>query len=238
MSPRSQPGSKHYIVLVSCSPIGFSKAMSVILYVATSSAGKLRDFEIAARTGTGDFRFLPLPGLNDIPPPVEDASTFEENARLKAIEYSHHGLGQIVIADDSGLEVDALDGAPGVRSARYAADAGFDPGGQYLPTDEINNQFLIGNLRDIPTAKRTARYRCALAAARDGNCICAAQGSVEGQILNVPRGSGGFGYDPFFYLPDLGQTMAEIDPVHKLRFSHRGHAVRNLLQQLSALKLA
>ncbi len=207
--------------------------MPLTLYVATTNAGKLRDFDEVARTCTGDIHFLPLPGLNEIPPPAEDASTFEENARLKAIEYSGHAPGCIVLADDSGLEVDALHGAPGVRSARYAFDAGFYPDLlRSLPADECNNLLLIENLQSIPSALRTARYRCVLAAARDGECVTVAHGTVEGMILEFPRGKGGFGYDPFFYLPAIDRTMAEIDLGKKLQLSHRGNALRALLATL------
>jgi XTP/dITP diphosphohydrolase len=206
--------------------------MPLALYVATTNPGKLRDFDEIARTCTGNISFLPLPGLKDIPPPPEDAFTFEENARSKAIAYSLHASGCIVLADDSGLEVDVLHGAPGVRSARYAADAGFNPDllGS-LSADECNNLLLIENLRGVPSALHTARYRCVLAAACDGECVSVAHGTVEGIILESPRGSGGFGYDPLFYLPKIDRTMAEIELREKLQLSHRGHALRALLQQ-------
>ncbi|MGC1785040.1 MAG: non-canonical purine NTP pyrophosphatase [Acidobacteriaceae bacterium] len=204
--------------------------MPLTLYVATGSPGKLRDFDIAGKECRDDVRFLPLPGLESIPPPPEDAATFEENARTKAEAYSRRAPGSIVLADDSGLEVDALHGAPGVRSARYAADAGFVRAG--LSADEGNNLFLLENLRGIPANLRAARYRCVLAAARDGECIAVGHGTVEGLILDAPRGSGGFGYDPLFFLPELQRTMAEIDLETKLRISHRGHALRALLHAL------
>ena len=168
-----------------------------------------------------------------IEPPAEDGTTFEENARSKAIEYSLHAPGMIVLADDSGLEVDALHGAPGVRSARYAGDANFEPDSSpALDDDSRNNEFLLENMRGIPPLRRTARYRCVLAAARDGECIAVAHGTVEGIILEAPRGSGGFGYDPLFYVPELHHTMAEISLEEKYKISHRGHALRRLLTQL------
>jgi XTP/dITP diphosphohydrolase len=207
--------------------------MPLTLYIATTNAGKLRDFDEIARTCAGNFSFLSLPGVKSIPPPPEDAATFEENARAKAIAYSRHSPGLFVLADDSGLEVDALHGAPGVRSARYAADAGFDPQlGRSVSPDDYNNLFLIENLRGIPSALRTARYRCVLAVARDGECLSISHGAVEGIILESPRGSGGFGYDPLFYLPEINRTMAEIDLGEKLQLSHRGHALRALLNTL------
>ena len=207
--------------------------MPLLLHVATTNSGKLRDFEVAAKPHGRDVIFARLPGMERIDPPAEDGVTFEENARLKAIEYSRYAPGTIVLADDSGLEVDALHGAPGVRSARYAADAGFNPEPS-RPTDDDtrNNAFLLENIRDVPPLRRTGRYRCVLAAARDGECIAVAHGTVDGILLENPRGSGGFCYDPLFYVPELHQTMAEISLEEKYKISHRGHALRRLLTQL------
>ncbi len=201
-------------------------------YVATSNPGKLRDFAAAAESSI-DTELASLPGMDRISPPPEDGSTFEENARAKAIAYSQYAPGDIVIADDSGLEVDALHGAPGVRSARYAADTGF--GRSELSSDMRNNLCLMENLRDVPEGQRAARYRCVLAAARDGECIAIGEGTVDGTILDSPRGDGGFGYDPLFYLAELERTMAEIDLEQKLKLSHRGIALRALLQRLLQL---
>ncbi len=199
------------------------------IYVATSNPGKLRDFALAAAS---DARvcLAPLPGLAAIPPPPEDEPTFEGNARAKAIYYSFHAPGELVLADDSGLEVDALHGAPGVRSARYAEDSGFQEGGA---TDARNNACLLHALTGI--AGRRGRYRCVLAAARDGQVVHIAEGTVEGEILAAPRGTGGFGYDPLFYLPSLQQTMAELDAPTRLSLSHRGAALRTLLQTFPSL---
>jgi XTP/dITP diphosphohydrolase len=202
------------------------------LYIATSNPGKLRDFAAAA---SQQITLTPLPGLREIPAPEEDQLTFEGNARLKAIYYSRHAPGQIVIADDSGLEVDALHGAPGVRSARYADDEHFPGGGT---TDERNNLCLLEALRNIPRP-HTARYRCVLAAARDGEVLCTGDGTVEGEILAAPRGAGGFGYDPLFLVPAENRTMAELDIATKLTFSHRGRAFAALLHKLpSSIKPA
>lgn len=207
------------------------RSMSQTIYVATSNAGKLRDFGAIAESCSREVEFLPLPGLCDIPAPPEDGLTFEENARAKAMAYSRYAPGRIVLADDSGLEVDALDGAPGVRSARYAEDAGFAPElGQDF--DNRNNLFLLENLKNVPEMLRTARYHCVLAAVCDGKCIAMAGGTVEGTILEQPRGKGGFGYDPLFYLPALQRTMAEISLEEKFGISHRGHALRVLLRKL------
>jgi XTP/dITP diphosphohydrolase len=198
------------------------------LYIATSNPGKLRDFAAAA---SQHITLTPLPNLKEIPAPPEDEPTFAGNARLKAIYYSHHAPGQIVIADDSGLEVDALHGAPGVRSARYADDTHFQ-GPPNARTDERNNLCLLEALSKIPGTHQ-ARYHCVLAAASDGKILAISDGTVEGEILTTPRGASGFGYDPLFYLPAQNKTMAELDIQTKLTFSHRGRAFAALLKALS-----
>jgi XTP/dITP diphosphohydrolase len=202
----------------------------MLLYVATSNPGKLRDFATAAANVTIADRttILPLPGLSQIPAPAEDQPTFEGNAILKARFYSHHAPGQIVVADDSGLEVDCLNGEPGVRSARYADDVGFPDTFSSSP-DERNNAALLRAMDGIPPNCRHARYRCVLAAARDGEILHTASGTVEGQILLAPQGEGGFGYDPLFFLPELNKAMSEIDLETKLTLSHRGRALASLL---------
>ncbi len=206
--------------------------MSVHLFAATTSQGKLRDFRTAALTHS--VRIDPLPGLDGIPVPEEDGDTFAQNATLKAVYYSRHAPGQMVLADDSGLEVDALSGAPGVRSARFAADAGLiDSPDANDNTDVWNNMVLLQRMAGIPAPQRTARYRCVLVVARDGQPLHTAEGSVEGLILEAPRGTGGFGYDPLFFLPELDSTMAEIDLETKHSLSHRGRAFAALLRQMS-----
>jgi XTP/dITP diphosphohydrolase len=199
------------------------------LYIATSNPGKLRDFAAAA---TPSITLTPLPNLKQIPAPPEDEPTFEGNARLKAIYYSRHAPGEIVIADDSGLEVDALNGAPGVRSARYAEDQKDPNFAAPATTDELNNLCLLEALSKVP-APHKARYHCVLAAALDGKILATADGTVEGEILTAPRGTGGFGYDPLFFLPEQNKTMAELDIATKLTFSHRGRAFAALLKQLA-----
>lgn len=201
------------------------------LYIASTNPGKLRDFAAAV---SGPVTLGPLPGLKDIPAPAEDEPTFAGNARIKAIAYSLHSPGKIILADDSGLEVDVLHGAPGVRSARYADDHDFS-GPPSATTDERNNLYLQQALGKISAHHPKARYRCVLAAARDGQILHIAEGTVEGEILSTPRGTQGFGYDPFFLLPDLDKTMAELDPQTKLAFSHRGRALASLLQQFQPL---
>jgi XTP/dITP diphosphohydrolase len=203
------------------------------LYAATSNPGKLRDFAVAAEEEQ-NVSIQPLPGLDSIATPPEDEPTFEGNARAKAVYYSRILPGAMVIADDSGLEVDALDGEPGVRSARFAADAGFVTDGN-MSTDQRNNLYLLRRLEGVPDDQRSGRYHCVLAAARDGRCLLTAEGAVSGEILTVPRGEGGFGYDPLFYLPELDKTMAEIDLATKHRLSHRGRALRALLLAMAAI---
>jgi XTP/dITP diphosphohydrolase len=202
--------------------------LSQTLYVASSNPGKLRDFAAAAALFGVDL--APLPGLQDSPAPEEDGATFEANARLKAEQYSRSRSGLLVLADDSGLEVDALRGAPGVRSARYADDAGFDIN-DVEDADGRNNLYLLRQLRGHPRPW-TARYRCVLALARDGVTLATAEGAVDGEIIREPLGTGGFGYDPLFWLPELGKTMAQIDIETKQKLSHRGRALQALLKQM------
>ena len=195
------------------------------ILIATSNAGKLRDFAGAAAphgieiAGIPDFASLPLV--------VEDGQTFEANARKKAEEYSRYARGEIVIADDSGLEVDALGGAPGVHSARYAADQ------PHLADentdDEANNARVLRELRRAPPEERTGRFVCVLAAARDGQTLATFRGAAEGVILDAPRGTNGFGYDPLFYFPQIQKTFAELSAEEKAQYSHRGAAFRQLL---------
>ncbi|MGC8549034.1 MAG: non-canonical purine NTP pyrophosphatase [Acidobacteriaceae bacterium] len=207
--------------------------MPLTLYVASSNPGKLRDFRTAAEHTAVEI--LPLPNLAAIPAPEETGRTFADNARLKAEFYSRHLPGQLVLADDSGLEVPALHNDPGVRSARYADDANFLPDST-LSNDERNNLLLLYRMQSIPD--RAARYRCVLSLARDGAEILSASGEVPGQILTTPRGTGGFGYDPLFHLPQLAKTMAEIDLNTRHHLSHRGAALRSLLEIITLKDIA
>lgn len=208
------------------------------LYVATTNAGKLRDFARVAEDARGDrgaVDIVPLPGLKEIAAPAEDEPTFEGNARVKAVYYSGFAPGELVVADDSGLEVECLEGAPGVRSARYAEDQAAGQGFPEMPAstqDERNNAALLRAMDSVPEHCRGARYRCALALARDGKVVAMAEGSVEGVILNALQGEGGFGYDPLFLLKEHGQTMAEVEPGVRMEASHRGRAMRRLLEEL------
>ena len=198
------------------------------LYAATTNPGKLRDF---ARVASHPIHIEPLPNLAAIPAPPEDEPTFEANARLKAIYYSLRAPNLLVLADDSGLEVAALDNAPGVRSARFAADLAI-PAASDTP-DNRNNAALLAALAAVPESRRQARYRCSLALARNGEVLLTADGTVEGLILTAPRGTGGFGYDPLFFLPHLNRTMSELPPADRLALNHRGRALTALLSSLA-----
>jgi XTP/dITP diphosphohydrolase len=193
--------------------------------IATTNPGKLRDFSGAA--APLGIAIESLPNFAAIPIAVEDGLTFEANARKKAEYYSTYAPGEIILADDSGLEVDALGGAPGVHSARYAADQPHLVGNN---TDEqANNARLIREIRKIPRQRRNARFVCVIAAARDGETLNVFRGEVEGTLLESPRGSKGFGYDPLFYFPPIQKTFAELTPEEKAQFSHRGAAFRQFL---------
>ena len=194
--------------------------------IATSNPGKLRDFAGAALAH--GVEVAPIPGFASLPPVVEDGLTFEANARKKAEAYSRYVAGEIVLADDSGLEVDALDGAPGVHSARYAAEAPHLAG--VNSDDDANNARLLRELKKVPGEKRTARFVCVIAAARDGRTLEVFRGQAEGLILDAPRGSSGFGYDPFFFFPPIEKTFAELSAEEKAKYSHRGAAFRKFLE--------
>jgi len=202
------------------------------ILIATSNAGKLRDFRGAA--GPLGIEIVPLPNFTSLSAVVEDGLTFEENARKKAEAYSRAVPGEIVLADDSGLEVDALKGAPGVHSARYAADA------PHLMNDntddEANNARLLRELKEVPDEKRGARFVCVIAAARDGQTLKVFRGEAEGTILNRARGTNGFGYDPLFYFPQIQKAFAELTPEEKAQYSHRGAAFRQFLAWYPAMK--
>lgn len=193
----------------------------MVIYVCSKNSGKLKEFALAGqRAGVAKVNFEPLPGLAQIPAPEETGSTFEENATAKALYYSDF-TSEIVLSDDSGICVDALNGAPGVQSARYAGpDA----------TDEDNNNLL---LRDLgTTAHREARFVCVLALARQRGVLMTTRGVVEGAILLAPRGQNGFGYDPLFFYAPLNRSFGELPSEDKFSVSHRGNAVRALFKDL------
>ena len=193
------------------------------IYCATGNPGKLREFRLAA--GTAPVAIDLLPGFGDIPPCLEDGATFEENAVAKARHYARlAGAGHarpLLFADDSGLEVDALGGAPGVQSARFSGRHG---------DDQANNRLLIEKLRGVEN--RTARFVCAIALVEGERLRGVYRGAVEGVIVDEPRGAGGFGYDPHFYYPPFGCTFGEAGAEQKFSVSHRGQALRAMLAAL------
>ncbi|MBZ5720020.1 MAG: RdgB/HAM1 family non-canonical purine NTP pyrophosphatase [Acidobacteriia bacterium] len=205
------------------------KPMKHVL-IATSNPGKLRDFAGAA--AAHNIEVAAIPDFSSLPTVVEDGLTFEANARKKAEAYSRSVPGEIVLADDSGLEVDALGGAPGVHSARYAADQPHQA--ENNTDDEANNARLIRELAPIPADRRTGRFVCVIAAARDGQTLGVFHGKAEGIILDSPRGTNGFGYDPLFYFPQIQKTFAELTAQEKSRYSHRGKAFREFLSWCEA----
>ena len=192
------------------------------ILIATSNAGKLR--EINAVMAHLPVAWQSLSDYPTMPQAVEDADTFEANAAGKALHYAVLA-GRWTLADDSGLVVDALDGAPGVRSARYSGTG----------DDAANNRKLIAELQGIAEERRTARFVCCVALAEPGAILATARGSIEGRIIDRPRGSNGFGYDPHFWVPELGATTAELAPERKNEVSHRGRALRALAPQFQAL---
>ncbi|HEX6879333.1 MAG TPA: RdgB/HAM1 family non-canonical purine NTP pyrophosphatase, partial [Terriglobales bacterium] len=192
------------------------------VFIASSNPGKLRDFSaVAARHGV---QVELLPQFASFPECIEDGATFEENARKKAEHYSLLAPGHVVLADDSGIEIDALGGAPGVRSARYATAS--EHGNS---DDAANNALVFERMQYVPEEKRTGRFVCVIAIARDGKTIADFRGQAEGMILRELRGSGGFGYDPMFYFPGLAKTFAELSPAEKAAVSHRGKAFEKFL---------
>jgi len=193
------------------------------LYCATTNAGKLREFRLAIHALSGGaWTAEPLEGIRDIPVFEETGTTFEANAAGKAAYYSRDAPG-LLFADDSGLRAEALGGEPGVHSARYAG-----PGAD----DEANNRLLLEMMQGV--ADRTARFVCVVALAEHGRLLGCFRGSVEGRILEAPRGCGGFGYDPLFYYPPFHCTFAEIPGERKQEVSHRGRALKAMVDYLLA----
>ena len=190
------------------------------LLIATSNPGKVREFR--EMLGGADFLFGDLSDHPNFVPVDETGATFLENASLKAAGYARQ-FKSWALADDSGLEVDALGGSPGVHSARWAQlnDAGRG--------DADNNALLLRQLESVPDERRSARFVCVLALADpDGRIILTARDTVEGRILRSPRGHNGFGYDPLFFIDATGQTTAELSPTRKHAISHRGKALRRM----------
>jgi len=204
----------------------------VDLLIATRSVDKMIEIRRILGAVPG-LRLIDLDSAGITKDPAEEElepyETFEENARSKA-EYFHAKSGIPTVADDSGLAVDALGGAPGVRSKRFAPDRGLD--GREL--DQANNDHLMAQLGDLDLAARTGRYVCAAVLVGAAEVPVVVRGEAEGLILGEPRGRGGFGYDPYFFDPKIGKTFAEIDVVQKNERSHRGRAFRALADELIA----
>lgn len=187
---------------------------------ATRNPGKVRELrQMLAAYGIEVTSLLDFPELPEI---GEDGATMAENAAKKAREISTH-TGLLVVADDSGLEVDALDGAPGIHSNRFMGCE---------TTEAERNTEILRRLEGVPEERRTCRFRCAVAIARDGRVLATTEATCEGRIARHPRGAHGFGYDPLFYLPDRDCTMAELTPEQKNTLSHRGKALRQAAEAI------
>lgn len=186
------------------------------IYCATTNPGKLREFRLAARPG------IEIEPVETGTPPEETGTTFAENATIKAIYYSLR-VGGLLFAEDSGLEVDALGGAPGIYSARWAQFHG--------STDAANNERLMAEMHHH--SRRSARYVCAIAVAQQGRILAQFEGTVEGEIASEPRGDGGFGYDPLFFYPPFGATFGEVAAERKFAVSHRRQALDALMHWLA-----
>ena len=212
------------------------------LVLATRNAHKVSEIRTILAEG---FRCHSLNNFPGAPRTIEDCGTFGGNATKKAVELAHWISASCpsplaarpspfhVLADDSGLEVDALHGAPGVHSARYAAEEPHKAGAN--TDDHANNARVLRELEGLPEQKRTARFVCVIAAAHDGRTSATFRGVVEGQILDHLRGNGGFGYDPMFYFPRIQKTFAELSPEEKAAYSHRGAAFRSFLEWFDKL---
>ena len=206
-----------------------------IIYLATSNPGKVREFREAAQAL--NLALAPLPGLSDIRPPAEDGTTFEQNARIKAEYYSTFTPGELVLAEDSGLAVDALNGAPGVYSARYAAMLKSGSTSDENSDDQANNLALITQLERLSGSDFAGKYVSTIALARDKKTLVTVTGEAHGKLLTVPRGTGGFGYDPLFYFPLLNKTFAELTLDQKREHSHRGQAFRRFLDWYPSIEI-
>lgn len=203
--------------------------MAITIRIASSNRGKLRDFAGAAAKYGVNVEAVAVP--ENTPAPREDAPTFEANAAIKAEYYSRLAKDDLVIADDSGLCVEELNGAPGVHSARYAAlERHASSAGHANSTDAENNARLLRELERVPDERRHAMFVCCIAVAKNGRLVAMFRGEVAGRILHAERGTKGFGYDPLFLIPELKKTFAELDPDEKAGHSHRGIAFAKLLR--------
>jgi XTP/dITP diphosphohydrolase len=194
-----------------------SRLQPIQVFLASSNPGKLREY--CALASGSPIEIVLLPNFSEIPPFEESAPTFAENSAGKALHYSRFAEG-IILADDSGLVVPALGGAPGVLSARYAGPGASD-------ADRV--QKLLGEMREFEGEARKAKFVCVTSLAQSGRALAVLSDSAEGLIAKEPKGSGGFGYDPVFFFPQLGRTYAELTDEEKNQYSHRGRAFRKAL---------
>jgi len=203
------------------------------IVLATTNPHKVEEVRaVLAPLGIEIVSLADIPGGREIPEPREDGDTFEANATLKAVHYAH-AMGRICLADDSGLEVDALRGEPGVHSAYYAHGLDAGPSIPRAERDSANNAKLLRALEHVPEEQRGARFVCVMvAAAPDGNILACSRGTFDGKIGHAARGANGFGYDPLLVLPD-GRTSAELSPDEKNARSHRGAAARGIAGTLA-----
>lgn len=202
------------------------------ILVATTNPGKLKEFSEMLGDLGAEIQWVCLkdfPGLAEV---VEDGSTFARNAQKKALGYAK-ATGLLTLADDSGLVVDALDGQPGVLSARFAADE--CPSADRKVLDKANYQKVLKLLHNVPEPQRTARFMCCLCLANPKEILVEADGTVEGVINHAPAGDNGFGYDPIFFIPAFGKTAAQLENHEKNKISHRGNALRKLKSLLQNL---
>jgi XTP/dITP diphosphohydrolase len=202
------------------------------ILVATTNPGKMKELSEMLAELAGQIEWHSLRDYPGIPEVEEDGGTFAENARKKALGYAR-ACGVWTLADDSGLMIDALNGDPGVRSARYAADQA--PSGDRKAIDRANYEKVLRLLENVPENLRTARFLCHLCLADPQSVLLEATGNIEGIINNAPNGDNGFGYDPIFYIPALGKTAAQLDADEKNRISHRGNAIAALKPRLKSI---
>ena len=205
------------------------KIDSRTILVATTNPGKVRELKAMLDAPVAFKTLADFPGVGEV---VEDGATFAENARKKATEYAK-ATGLWTLADDSGLVVDALDGAPGVKSARFCGEV--PPGTDRKEIDLRNMAKLLELLKAVPAEARSARFFCSLCLAGPDRVLLETQGKVEGRIIDEPAGVNGFGYDPVFWVPNLNKTAAQLSDAEKNAISHRGNAIRELKPKLNAL---
>ena len=200
------------------------------ILVATTNPGKLRELEAMLGEIKADIQWLSLKDFPDLPEVEEDGNTFAHNAQKKALGYAK-ATGLMTIADDYGLEVDALDGEPGVHSARYALEENNGVTDR-LEVDLNNNRKLLSKLANVPQDKRQARFVCHICLASEKEVLLESHGTIEGQIVDTAAGENGFGYDPIFFVPSLGKTTAQLDSDQKNKISHRANALADFKPML------